>query len=302
MNSVIDEIFSNIDYWQDKNLLLNAIPYSCYQDKNTILKLLKVSSVHISEKNEAKKDMWNYQIIYNNMGDDILSNVSYEILADFNFTKTAISKYHRTYIFLNRTLRASEELAKLTVLNEQESTQDKYFPPILQHMPESFQKNPEIALVATTRNIENLRYAIDLRTNKYFIIDIMNSLSDNKIKQKILRFIDQDLLKDKIFIAKLGCFDNLCQNFHNDINYLVNAVSHDINILKKIKVFNEEILTAAINGDDFIQNRTKTIALIFRYIEKFNEDFSELNKNIKDKTLINKLFWLFGETISNELI
>ncbi len=302
MESEIDKIFNSIEYWQDKNLLLRAIRPEHYANKNILLKLLGVTSGSILPENEAKKDMWNYQIVQHNMGDDILNNVIYEILDDFSFAKTAIGKYNRTYLFLNRSLRASEELAMAAVIKEQQSTEEKYHHPILQYMPPAFQTHHEISLMATTRNIENLQYAPNLRTNKYFIIDMMNLIDDHKIKQKILKYIDKDLLSDKIFVAKLGCFDNLCENFHGDIQYVANAVRYDLSILKKTDIFDESILKAALKNKSFHEDRDSTLALIFRYIENFNEDFDELNLKIKDKKILNQLFWYFGESISDEFI
>jgi len=160
----------------------------------------------------------------------------------------------------------------------------------------------EVALMATTRNIENLRFAKNLRRNKYFIIDIMNITFNHDMKQKILRYIDRDLLHDKRFVSKLGCFDNLCEKFHGDMEYIVNAVRYDINILKKTDLFDEKIIKAALRSDKYKDTPDLALCDIFRYIEKFNHDYDELKSKIKDKKLLHRLFWEFGETLSDELI
>jgi hypothetical protein len=253
-------------------------------------------------KNEAKKDMWNHHI-HNGLGDEILQNINPDFLKDFDFAKNAILKYNRTYIFLDTSLRSSRELALLASQKE-ENLDDplKYKAPILQHMPELFQKDHEIALMATTRNIENLQYALTLKRNKYFIIDLMNFTFNHDMKQKILKYIDQDLLNDKKFISKLGCFDNLCEKFHDDIDYVANAVRHDIKILKKTDIFDEAILKAATQSDKYETDRELALVAIFRYIERFNDTYTELNKKIKDKELIQNIFWNFGEILSDEFI
>jgi len=63
------------------------------------LQLLGITSNNVSAENEAKKDMWNYQVIANKMGDNILKNTHADILDDEEFARMAISKYNRTYIF-----------------------------------------------------------------------------------------------------------------------------------------------------------------------------------------------------------
>ena len=302
MNNIINKIFNSIEYWQDKGLLLRAIHSEHYTNKKLIVQLLGINSVSISSENEAKKEMWNYQINHHHMGDNILKNVHNDILKDFEFAKLAISKYNRTYKYLDKSLQASYDLALLAAKMEVQSTKDKFSPPILQYMPESFQLNDEIALVATTRNIENLIHAPNLKKNKYFIIDVMNLIDDHKVKQKILKYIDRSLLEDKNFVAQLGCFDNLCEKFHNDIEYVANAVKHDINILKKTKIFDEKIIKSIINSKAYGENREQTLGILFRYIERFFTTFEEFNENISDKSIIYKLFWSFGEVISDEFI
>lgn len=302
MTETIDKIFDNVKYWQDKKLLLQAIHPDYYHNKNIIIRLLGVTSQSISSQNEAKKDMWNHHI-NNGLGDDILNNINKDFLKDINFARDAIAKYNRTYIYLDKSLQASRDLALLAATKE-ENLDDphKFKAPILQHMPEVFQKDHEISLMATTRNIENLNYATNLKRNKYFIIDIMNFTFDHDMKQKILKYIDKSLLSDKRFVSKLGCFDNLCEKFHDDSEYVASAVSHDINILKKTQMFNEKILKAAIKNYEKSNLDEYTLAEIFRYIEKFNQNFEEFNEKIKDKKIIEKLFWRFGETIMDEFV
>lgn len=302
MTKVIDNIFDNVKYWQDKKLLLQAIPYDYYSNKHIMVRLLWVTSQSVSPQNGAKKDMWNHHII-NGMGDDILNNINKELLSQFEFARDAILKYNRTYIYLDKSLQASRELALLAASKE-ENLDDplKFKPAILQHMPEIYQLDHEIALMATTRNIENLRYAQNLRRNKYFIIDIMNYTFDHEMKQKILKYIDRDLLSDKRFVSKLGCFDNLCEKFHGDIEYIINAVQYDISILQKTDLFDEKIIKSAFKNEKYYSEKEFVLRDIFNYIERFNQDFEELNSKIKDKKIIHKLFWEFGETISEEFI
>ncbi len=302
MTDIIDKIFDNVKYWQDKKLLLQAIHPDYYKNKNLIIRLLGVTSHSISMKNEAKKDMWNHHIV-NGLGDDILSNIHSSILSDFEFAKAAIAKYNRTYIYLDSSLRSSRELALLAAQKEENlDDPEKYKAPILQHMPEVFQKDHEISLMATTRNIENLNYAQNLRKNKYFIIDLMHFTFDHDMKQKILKYIEQDLLNDKRFISKLGCFDNLCQKFHGDTDYVADAVKHDIMILKKTNIFDEAILKAAMNSKKYTSDKELSLVAIFRYIERFNDNYEELDEKIKDKNILKELFWNFGETMSDEFI
>ncbi len=302
MTEIIDRIFDSVKYWQNKKLLLQAIPFEYYSNKNIMIRLLGVTSQSISPKNEAKKDMWNHHI-NNGMGDDILNNIDKKLLSDFEFARDAIAKYNRTYIYLDKSLQASRELALLAASKE-ENLDDpaKYKPPILQHMPEVYQLDHEIALMSTTRNIENLRYAQNLRRNKYFIIDIMNYTFDHDMKQKILQYIDRDLLNDKRFVSKLGCFDNLCQQFHGDLEYITNAVRYDISILQKTDLFDESIIKAALKNENYASAKEFVLKDIFNYIERFNQDFDEFNQKIKDKKIIARLFWEFGETISEEFI
>ena len=275
MKNIIDSIFKNVKYWQDKKLLLQAIDSDYYNNKNIIIRLLGITSQSISTINEAKKDMWNHQLNSNNMGDDILKNVNPEILNDIEFARGAIAKYNRTYLYLNKSLQASHELAKLAAFKEDSNENQLYNEPILKYMPEIFQKDHEIALMATTRNVDNLQYAINLKRNKYFIIDLMNFIFDYDIKQKVLRYIDKSLLSDKRFVSKLGCFDNLCEKFHGDKQYVASAVRHDMKILKKTNIFDQSIIKSALKNTDKRITKEETLAEIFRYIEKFNDDYDE---------------------------
>ena len=302
MKDIINGIFKNVKYWQDKKLLLQAIHPDYYNNKNIVIRLLGITSQSISPENEAKKDMWNHQLNTNNMGDDILKNVNPNILSDIEFARGAISKYNRTYLYLNKSLQASHELAKLAAFKEDTNEKQLYNEPILKYMPEIFQKDHEIALMATTRNVDNLQYAINLKRNKYFIIDLMNFIFDYDIKQKVLRYIDKSLLMDKRFVSKLGCFDNLCEEFHGDKQYVASAVRHDMKILKKTNIFDQSIIKSALRNTDKNLTKEETLAEIFRYIERFNDDYNELDYNVKDKKLLKELFWQFGETISEEFM
>ncbi|MEA3513143.1 MAG: hypothetical protein U9R37_06035, partial [Campylobacterota bacterium] len=264
MKDIIEQIFKNVKYWQNKKLLLQAIDPSYFTNKNIIIQLLGITSDFVSDYNQAKRDMWNHQIQKYNLGDDILKNVHPNLLKDFEFAKMAIAKYNRTYLFISKELQASRQLAIDTVSKEKEYNKDNNTnPPILQYMPDSFKIDHEIALMATTRNILNLEFATNLKRNKYFIIDIMNLLYDFELKQHILKLIDQNLLSDKRFVSRLGCFDNLCEKFHNDTEYVANAVRHDISILKKTKLFNESILKASLKSKDYYNDKEQALAIIF---------------------------------------
>lgn len=301
MKDIIDGIFNNVKYWLDKKQLLQAIPPDYYNNKNVMIRLLVVASESISSTNEAKRSMWNHHIRQNKMGDDILKNINPEILKDIEFAKHAINKYNRSYIFISNELKASRDLA-ITAASREEYDEKDENDPILKFMPESFQLDHEISLMATTRNIENLPYAKNLQRNKYFIIDFIKFNDEDKIKRKILKYIDQDLLNDKKFVSKLGCYDNLCENFTNDTEFVANAVKHDIAILKKTKIFHESIIEAALENDEFYVSKEFVLADIFRYIEKFNHNYDELKQNVKNKKILHRLFWEMGETISDEFI
>jgi hypothetical protein len=166
-------------------------------------------------------------------------------------------------------------------------------------MPEMFQKDSEIALTATTRNIDNLEYAPNLRRNKYFIIDIMNFTESYETKQKILRLIDQTLLQDKKFVSQLGCFDNMCENYRGDKEFVASAVRYDLDILRKTELFDESIIKGALKNKDYKVQRDVVLSEVFQYIERFNDDYNELESHIKDKKLLGRLFWEFGEMISD---
>ncbi len=301
MKETIDGIFKNVKYWLEKEQLLQAINPEYYNNKNIILRILSVAPESISSENEAKRSMWNHHIHQNNMGDDILKNTNPKLLEDKDFVKRAMEKYNRTYIFIPKEFKASRELA-LTAALKEEYDEKRHNAPILQYMPESFQLDHEIALMATTRNIENLKYAKNLKKNKYFIVDFVKFNDDHKIKQKILRYMDQNLLLDKKFVSRLGCYDNLCENFQNDLEFVSNAVVYDISILKKTKMFDEAIIKAAMKNEEYDISREYILSDIFKYIEKFNLDYSELDSKIKDKSLLSRLFWDMGELIREEFI
>ncbi len=302
MTNIIDGIFNNVKYWQNKNLLLNAINPDYYYNKNVIIRLLGVTSQSISSVNEAKRGMWNHMLVNENLGDDILKNVDKNILDDMEFAKAATSKYNRTYVYASHRLKASRELATIAAMAEKEDDGINFKNPILKYMPEIFKTDNEIAVMATTRNINNLQFATNLRKNKYFIMDMMNIIDDHNMKQKILRYIDPDLLTDKKFVSRLGCFDNMCEKFRGDVEFVASAVRHDLSILKKTEIFDESIIKGALKNNDMYTSQETVVSAIFRYIEKFNHGYDELDSKIKDKRILHKLFWAMGETISEEFI
>lgn len=302
MTQIIDGIFNNVKYWKNKKLLLQAIHPDYYRNKQIIIRLLGVTAQSISRDNEAKKDMWNHMIFNENLGDDILKQVDKTILDDPEFIKTAVGKYNRTYLYASHRLKASREIAVLAAMAEKDENETTFKHPILKYMPEVFKKDNEISVIATTRNINNLQYSESLKRNKYFIMDMMNLIDDHEMKQKILRFIDPDLLNDKKFVSRLGCFDNMCEKFQGDVEFVAAAVRHDISILKKTEIFDESIIKNALKNDDIYSARENVIADIFRYIEKFNHNYEELNEKIKDKKILYNLFWMMGETISDEFL
>ena len=300
MREIIDNIFDSVSYWQDKRLLLSAISPEYYRNKNVMIKLLNVTSGAISNGNEAKKDMWNHQVTKYNMGDDILRNIDPSLLKDFDFAKQAIVRYNRTYLYLDRSLKASRDLAYMAA--QYETSDYPQNDPILSYMPETLKNDNEISIMATTRNIENLRFATMLQSNKYFILDIMNLIYDDNIRQKTLQYINKDLLNDKRFVSKLGCFDGLCEKFRGDVVFLSYTVMNDIEILKKIEVFDERILAAALKNPQYESEPDYILTRIFKYIEKFNYDYEELDSKVKDKKLLHKLFWNLAEVATQDYI
>ena len=244
--------------------------------------------------------MWNYQINQNYMGDEILKNVSEEILDDLEFAKIAIKKYNRTYIYLSKRLQAGDEIAKLAAQYERGYTEGKHNLPILHYMSERFQTDHEISLMATTRNIENLQYAANLKRNKYFILDMMNLLYEDEMKSRILKLADPDLFNDKRFVAKLGCYDNLCKNFQGDIEYVAHAAEFDLSILRKTDIFDDLIIEHALKNKKYSESKGYLYAEIFRYIERFFHSFEEMNKYIKNKRILRDMFWDMGEILTEE--
>jgi len=302
MKKIIKNIFDNVKYWNDKNMLLKAIPYSYYQDKNIIIQLLNITSNNVTQVDEAKRDMWNHMIASQKLGDDILNNASDDVLNDVYFARKAIYKYNRTYIYLSEELQNNNDIASCAASNELVDTSDKYNAPILMYMPESLQNDVDISLVACSRNIHNIQYAPKLQKNKYFIIDIMNSISSIDDKRKILSYIDPTLLEDKIFVSKLGCFDNLCDRFQGDLIYVSNAVKYDIKILRKTELFDESIIKSVLYCEYYNNNTDTAIIELFDYIKRFNDSYTQLDNKIKDKNIINKLMWDMGEVLSDEMI
>ncbi len=300
MTQVIDNLFSKVSYWQDKKLLLQAISPDMYNDKNILIKLLGLSSGAVSQNNEAKKDMWNHQIRKYNMGDDILKNINPDILKDFTFAKMAIAKYNRTYLYLHKSLQASKELA--TLASQYEIDDYSQNEPILKYMPDSFRNDGEISIMATTRNLENLKYAKLLQSNKYFIIDIINFIYEDDKRYKVLEYINQDLLHDKRFVSKLGCFNGLCEQFRGDVVFVSYTIINDIEILSNVEIFDEQIVAAGFKNKMYNENPHYILSKIFKYIERFNDNFEELEEKIKDKKLLNRLFWELGQMATEDFL
>jgi hypothetical protein len=298
MKKTIQKIFDNVHYWQEKDKLLKAIPEYLYSSEDLILNLLNVKPGFLGKDYDAKRDMWNHMIISQKMGDDILNNTSSDVLDSLEFAKQAVIKYNRTYIYLSEKLQNHIYIVKSTIANEPSPEPEKYLAPILMYMPEEYQNNIDLSLIACSKNFHNIKYAPKLQRNKYFIIDIMNITKSNKDKKIILSYIDQELLEDKAFVGKLGCFDNVCDKFKGDLIYVTNAVTNDINILKKTDLFDEAILEAVIYSDYYHENIDESIEIVFNYIKQFNNDVSELNSKIEDKTILNKLLWDMGEILS----
>jgi hypothetical protein len=300
MKQIIDNMFDTISYWQDKKLLLSAIKPEYYQNMNLILRLLHISSASVSPKNEAKKDMWNHQIVRYNMGDDILKNISQNILDKKEFALMAISKYYRSYIYLSKRLQASRQLALLCV--KYENGEHPTNQPILSYMPEIFREDQEISAMATVRNIENLRFAPKLRNNKYFILDVINLIYEDSVRLKVLEYMNQEFLNDKRFVSRLGCFEGLCEKFRGDELFVAYTVMDDINILKKVEIFSEKIITYALKNKEYKHDPQKVLIRIFKYIEKFNDNFEQLEEKIKNKKLLNRLFWELALVASDDFL
>jgi hypothetical protein len=300
MRKIIDDMFDTISYWQNKKLLLSAIKPEYYQNKSLLLRLLHISSGAISSINEAKKDMWNYQIERHNMGDDIVKNIKESILDDKEFALLAISKYYRSYLFLSKRLKASRQLALLCV--KYENSEHPTNKPILSYMPEIFRNDQEISAMATVRNIENLKFAPKLQNNKYFILDVINLIYEDSIRLKVLKYMNQEFLNDKRFVSKLGCFEGLCEKFRGDEIFVAYTVMDDIDILKKVEIFSEKIILYAFKNKEYKHNPQKVLIRIFKYIEKFNDNFEQLEEKIKNKKLLHRLFWELALVASDDFL
>jgi len=298
MKKTIKKIFDNVHYWQEKDKLLKAIPEYYYSNEELIINLLYIKPGCLGKDYDAKRDMWNHMLVSAKMGDDILNNTSSDVLSSLEFAKQAVTKYNRTYIYLSEELQNNIFIVKSTIQNEPTPGIEEYIAPILMYMPEIYQNDIDLSLSACSKNFHNIKYAPKLQRNKYFIIDIMNSTKSNKDKKTILSYINQELLEDKAFVGKLGCFDNVCEKFKGDLVYVRNAVTADINILKKTDLFDESILEAVLYSDYYHENIDESIEILFNYIKRFNNNVQELNDKIEDKTILDKLLWDMGEILS----
>ena len=298
MKKTIQNIFDNVHYWQEKEKLLKAIPEYYYSNEELIINLLYIKPGFLGKAYDAKRDMWNHMLVSKKMGDDILNNTSSDVLDSLEFAKQAVTKYNRTYIYLSEKLQNNIFIVKSTIQNEPTPGIEEYIAPILMYMPEIYQNDIDLSLNACSKNFHNIKYAPKLQRNKYFIIDIMNLTKSNKDKKTILSYIDQELLEDRAFVGKLGCFDNVCDKFKGDLIYVRNAVTADINILKKTDLFDESILEAVLYSDYYHENIDESIEIVFNYIKRFNNNVKELNEKIEDKTILDKLLWDMGEILS----
>jgi len=298
MKKTIQNIFDNVHYWQEKEKLLKAIPEYYYSNEELIINLLYIKPGFLGKAYDAKRDMWNHMLVSKKMGDDILNNTSSDVLGSLEFAKQAVTKYNRTYIYLSEKLQNNIFIVKSTIQNEPTPGIEEYIAPILMYMPEIYQNDIDLSLNACSKNFHNIKYAPKLQRNKYFIIDIMNLTKSNKDKKTILSYIDQELLEDRAFVGKLGCFDNVCDKFKGDLIYVRNAVTADINILKKTDLFDESILEAVLYSDYYHENIDESIEIVFNYIKRFNNNVKELNEKIEDKTILDKLLWDMGEILS----
>jgi len=296
MKNIIINIFNNVKYWQEKKMLLRAINPDFYKNKEVLIELLGITPGLLPKEYEPKRDMWNHMINDKFMGDDILKQVDKKILDDVDFAKRTIYKYNRVYVYLSNSVKNIKNIALLSA--EYESP--KFGIPILKYMSEEFQKDSNIAITATKNNVENLKYAHNLKSNKYFIHELMQ-ISNNEQKSKILSYIDEFLLQDKKFISRLGCFDNLCENFHGDLEYLIEAVKYDISILSKTDIFDIEVVKSAFKSEEYYHNKDLVLVEIFNYIERFHIDYDEL-ENIEDKTVFLRLMWEIGQSFSSEFL
>jgi len=298
MKNTIRKIFDNVHYWQEKDKLLKAIPEYYYSNAELIINLLHVKPGFLGKEYEARRDMWNHMIVSAKMGDDILSKTSSDVLSSLEFAKQAVVKYNRAYIYLSEDLQNNIYIVRTTIENEPTPKSEQYIAPILMYMPDIYQNDIDLSLMACSKNFHNIKYAPKLQRNKYFIIDIMNITQSNKDKKTILSYIDQELLEDRAFVGKLGCFDNVCDKFRGDLIYVTNAASNDINILKKTELFDEAILEAVIYSDYYHENIDESIEIVFNYIKRFNNSVEELDSKIEDKSILNKLLWDMGEILS----
>lgn len=295
---IIDNIFNKVSYWNEKKLLLEAIPLEYYNNKEIVLRLLKLPYGSVSPQNEAKREMWNHQVETELMGDDIIQKIDKRLLKDIDFVKLLIKKYNRSYIFLEDRIKDNKMIALLSSQYEIRRTDNlnSNIKPILAYMSKENRDSLEIAGTAIMKNIRNIKYSKFLQDNKYFVADLFNKIDHHDTKSFLINNINKNLLIDKKFVARLGCFDNLCKTFKGDLEYLSEAVVYDLNILKKVEHFDEKIVKNAMLNKN-VSHEDKIIT-IFKYIERFNDDEYDLISKIKDKELLNKLLWEMGTILS----
>ena len=91
-------------------------------------------------------------------------------------------------------------------------------------------------------------------------------------------------------------------NLGNAAEIVSIIVFFDISILKKTEIFDEKIVKAIFNSKDYQKDKAKAIVMLFRYIEKFNYDYEELESKITDKKLLHRLFWELAQVASDEFV
>ena len=131
---------------------------------------------------------------------------------------------------------------------------------------------------------------------------MINFIYEDDKRYKILEYINQDLLNDKRFVSKLGCFNGLCEKFRGDVVFVSYTVINDIEILSNVEIFDEQIVAAGFKNKTYNENPQYILTKIFKYIERFNDDFEELETKIKDKKLLHRIFWELGQMATEDFI